>query len=296
MRQDQYLRSTIKCHEQSITAMKMNKKGDYLLTADKTGFIKYFHTTILVENELVVKATDTDKLRHKDAIRDIAFSPNDEKFITCSEDKTLRVGDLESGRYEKVFEGHGSDVTTVDWHPYYSLTASGGKDRFIKVWDVKSGQEICSLYKHTNSLSKIRFCDDGRYMVSCGRDQMLKIFDVRTMKVLHEYKGHDSDIFSVNWNPSIPTMFASCDQSGKICLWDINQTKPLTSWLHSSIAVGQVEVWELAWNKLGNMLATCGGDKHVKLWMPNDLMQLPQQQQQMSFGNFAMPYPQSIRS
>ena len=83
--------------------------------------------------------SETDVLRHKDPIRDIAFAPSDEKLVTCSDDKTIRIADFESGRYEKVLEGHGSDITTVDWHPQFSLIASGGKDRIIKNWDANSG-------------------------------------------------------------------------------------------------------------------------------------------------------------
>lgn len=164
-----------------------------------------------------------------------------------------------------MLEGHGSDITTVDWHPQLSLLVSGGKDRIIKTWDAKSGIEICSLYSHTNSLSKIRFSEDGRYMLSCGRDQIVKLFDVRNMKVLHQYKSHESDILSLNWNPSNANMFASCDQTGRVCVWDINSLKPLAVLNH-----GNCEVWETCWNKSGTLLASCGGDKLVKLWAPAD--------------------------
>ncbi len=179
----------------------------------------------------------------------------------------MRIADFERGSYEKILVGHGSDVTTVDWHPHLSLVASGGKDRIIMVWDAKSGIKACSLYNHTNSISKIRFSDDGKYMISCGRDQMVLLFDVRTMKVLSQYKGHDSDIHSLAWNPALPNVYASCDQKGKVCVWDINSTKTLTSFVH-----GDCDVWEISWNKLGTMLATCGGDKLVKLWTPSDFI------------------------
>lgn len=186
-------------------------------------------------------------------------------MATCSDDKTVRISDFETGKYEKVLEGHGSDVTTVDWHPQTALIASGGKDRIIKTWDAKSGIEICSLYNHTNSLSKIRFSEEGRYMLSCGRDQIVKLFDIRTMKVLHQYKSHEADILSLNWNPALPHIFASCDQSGRVCVWDINSLKPLSVLTH-----GQCEVWETCWNKTGTLLASCGGDRLVKLWAPAD--------------------------
>ena len=200
-------------------------------------------------------------------MRDIAFAPTDEKLITCSDDKTLRVVDFETGSYERVLEGHGSDVTSVDWHPYLSLIASGGKDRIVKIWDAKSGLETCSLYSHTNSIAKIRFSEDGKYMLSCGRDQMLRLFDVRTMRVIMQYKGHDADIHSLCWNPALPNIFASCDQKGRICVWETSSLKPLAILNH-----GDCDVWEVSWNRTGTLLASCGGDRLVKLWTPADFI------------------------
>jgi WD40 repeat protein len=58
--------------------------------------------------------------------------------VSCSDDKTLKIWDFHEARVEKELEGHGSDVTTVDWHPFRSLIASGGKDHVMKFWDPKS--------------------------------------------------------------------------------------------------------------------------------------------------------------
>lgn len=167
---DKKWRSSKKEHEFSINAMRLNRRGDWLLTGDKSGVVKFFRSLIISENTEIKKGSEEDALKHNDAVRDIAFSPTYEKFITCSDDKTLRIADLAAGKVERVLEGHGSDISTVDWHPSHSMIASGGKDRYIKVWDPRAKEEICSLYNHTNSIAKARFSNNGDYLLTGGKD------------------------------------------------------------------------------------------------------------------------------
>lgn len=76
-----------------------------------------------------------------------SFSPTDNKFVTCSDDGTLRVFDFYRCQEEKVLRGHGADVKCVHWHPQKGLIVSGSKDNQqpIKLWDPKSGQALATL-------------------------------------------------------------------------------------------------------------------------------------------------------
>ena len=48
-------RTVKKVHELSINAMRMNRRGDWIITGDKGGTVKYFRTKILYENQNVPK-------------------------------------------------------------------------------------------------------------------------------------------------------------------------------------------------------------------------------------------------
>jgi polyadenylation factor subunit 2 len=65
---------------------------------------------------------------HKEAVRDISFSPTDSKFVSCSDDVTLKIWDFGKCKEENVLTGHGWDVKCVSWHPYKSLIVSGSKE------------------------------------------------------------------------------------------------------------------------------------------------------------------------
>ena len=90
------LREIKRVHDNSISAMEFNKKGNYLITGDKKGFLKYLKTKISYENTINKKTSfDNDPLRHQEAIRSITVAPSDLKFMTCSDDKTIRLYDFE---------------------------------------------------------------------------------------------------------------------------------------------------------------------------------------------------------
>ena len=267
-------RSMLRSHDQTINSLRLNRTGNFLLFGDKNGAVKFLKVGINTAEQETAKMYETDPRRHREPVRDLCFSPTDEKVATCSDDKTIRIIDFTSGIVDSVLEGHGSDITTVDWHNSYAFIASGGKDRFIKTWDARNGKEICSLYKHTNSISKLRFSPDGNYLLSGGRDQMVKVFDVRTMKHLHDFKAHGADVLALQWNPVLPHIFASSDQSGNICVWDTTVPKaPLATLSHTASEV--CEIWELSWNQMGTMLASCGSDKFVRIWTSRDFMGNP---------------------
>lgn len=56
MREDQPLSTFSKVHEQSINSMRLNRTGNWLLTGEKNGIVKFFNTQILYENQEVPKA------------------------------------------------------------------------------------------------------------------------------------------------------------------------------------------------------------------------------------------------
>ena len=127
-----------------------------MVTGDHSGFVKYWQS-----NMNNVKAFQA----HKEAVRDIryaeyhilylyrvysnlissihilvaclmyifSFSPTDAKFVSCSDDVTLKIWDFGRCKEENVLTGHGWDVKCVSWHPYKSLIVSGSKDNLIKV-------------------------------------------------------------------------------------------------------------------------------------------------------------------
>lgn len=78
--------------------MTFNHSGAYLASADKTGVIKYFEPNM---NNL----TAWQGSNSREAIRDISFSPDDQRFATASDDSSVRIWSFAESRVESVLTG-----------------------------------------------------------------------------------------------------------------------------------------------------------------------------------------------
>ena len=106
-------------HENSFRDMTWSNNGNYFLTSDSGGNIKYWNPSITP-----VESFDSHE---KNSINGLSFSPMDTKFASGGDDATVRIWDWEMHREEKILKGHGWDVKCVEWHPRSSVVCTGGK-------------------------------------------------------------------------------------------------------------------------------------------------------------------------
>ena len=84
------------------------------------------------------------QLGHKDDINQIVFDPNGKFVVSCSNDKTIKVWDVKSGKELFTLAGHEKYVKTIAISPDGTQLLSGGdkKEKKIFIWDLKSGKKI----------------------------------------------------------------------------------------------------------------------------------------------------------
>lgn len=83
---------------------------------------------------------------HGESVRDVSFAPNDARFVTGSDDSTIKIWNFDEMREERTLTGHGWDVKSVKWHPTKGLLVSGSKDNLVKFWDPRSGKCLTTLF------------------------------------------------------------------------------------------------------------------------------------------------------
>ena len=122
-------------HASAVRAMAWNRAGDWMLTGDRLGQVRYWQSNMRPQEEF--KA-------HDDVVRGISFSPTDSRFCTASDDGSVRVWDFWERAPERKMDtdlrGHGAQVTCVGWHPHMALIASGSRDNSVILWDPKAGK------------------------------------------------------------------------------------------------------------------------------------------------------------
>ena len=69
--------------------------------------------------------------------------------VSASDDKTLKVWELGSGRELRTLTGHTDMVKAVAVTPDGRCAVSASEDKTLKVWELGSGRELRTLTGHT---------------------------------------------------------------------------------------------------------------------------------------------------
>ena len=82
----------------------------------------------------------------------MALSGDGRLAVSASEDQTLKVWEVESGRELRTLTGHNDCVNGVAVSGDGRLAVSASLDQTLKVWDVESGRELRTLHGHADAV------------------------------------------------------------------------------------------------------------------------------------------------
>ncbi|KAK6438079.1 pre-mRNA cleavage and polyadenylation factor (CPF) complex subunit [Oleoguttula sp. CCFEE 5521] len=270
----------MQAHDHALRAVTYSHNDEWLISADQAGIVKYWQTNF--NNVKEIQA-------HADPVRDLAFAPTDSKFVTASDDASLKIFDFAGGTEESVLTGHQWDAKCVDWHPTKGLLVSGSKDHQVKLWDPRTGRCLTTLHGHKNTVAMTKFePTNGVLLASCARDPVARVFDIRMMRDVFLLKGHDKEISSLTWHPIHSSMLTTGGGDGAMHHYLLDEQNPppgTASTLSPYDSVNPTEasaqtiypahktqyaheyaIWAMDWHPLGHILATGANDKVTRFW------------------------------
>lgn len=145
--------------------------------------------------------------RHRGAIYHVSISPDGQTLATGGLDGTIRLWDVETGKFIKCLVGHNSYVYRVAWSPDGNTLASAGAyDGSVGLWDVKSGILRRAIRSPHGVVTYVAWAPNGRQIAfSTGGSGHVLVYDV----VRGEYLNNDKEkevalgvgISAIDWSP-----------------------------------------------------------------------------------------------
>ena len=102
---------------------------------------------------------------HPSSILAVSVSQDGKLLATGSDDKTIKLWSIESGREIRSFSDHKSGVLDVDFSSDGRLIASAGRDLTFKIWDVATGKLLQSNKDNDRGISSVAFSPDNNYLI-----------------------------------------------------------------------------------------------------------------------------------
>ncbi len=176
----------------------------------------------------------------------------DEKLFSGSFDNTIKVWEIKTGKCLATLKGHDGSVRSLVLDD--GKLFSGSFDNTIKVWEIKTGECLATLNGHENTVFSLAI--DGDRLFSCSGDKTIRVWDLKTYNSLAILKGHEACVNSLAIDDG---RLFSCSEDKTIRGWDLKTYNHLAT-LESH------EDYVVSLSTAHGMLFSGSGDSTINVW------------------------------
>ncbi|KAG8849678.1 hypothetical protein FRB91_009688 [Serendipita sp. 411] len=235
------------------------------------------YVAMAVGNELLIydtteRSTYPITQGHDDLILSVAFSPDEQKVVTGSFDKTIRIWNVVKKRskwmlglepqpeleLELELKGHGDGVWSLAFSPDGSKLVSGSGDNTIRIWNLQTRSHMITLKGHTHTVLSVAFSPDNQKVVSGSHDKTVRVWNVETGEEQRK-QIYNSSVMSATFSSNSSKIACGCSDA-TIHVWDLEGGK-------LAILEGHADaVLSIAFSSDDQKVVSGSCDTTVRLW------------------------------
>jgi len=155
-------------------------------------------------------------------INDIIVTSDQQHLISASDDKTIRVWNLKTGKEERKILGQigsglfgqifaialSSDQTQLAVGGFLAKSSKLSDLAAIRIYDYPTGKIRRTLKSHSNVVLDLSFSPDDHYLVSGSADNTVKVWHATNdYALIHTFREHTNSVYAVRIFPIMAAHF-----------------------------------------------------------------------------------------
>jgi WD40 repeat protein len=166
------------------------------------------------------------------------FTPDGKYVISVSDDRTLVVWDVATGKPVHTSSKHQAEIQSLAISPDGKMALSGSRDNTMILWDTKTWVVIRIFQRLTDEIRSVSFSPDGKYAVSGSGDKSVILWDIHTGAPLYRYTGHALWVQGVQFCSNNHILSTSQDQTARV--WSAFPPDDLVEWTLNNRSVREL--------------------------------------------------------
>lgn len=192
---------------------------------------------------------------HSAGVTWVAFTPDGNKVLSASHDKTIRVWDWRKGKCERVLKGHSDSVRCLALLGD-NRVASASWDGTVRIWNWRTGKQLAKFTTKVGRLNALTVSPNGKWLVAGGEQGIF----VRSESGKASWILPKANVRSLAFHPH-GQILAVGDGIGQIWLLNIAQSELVARW-----QAHQNAVTALAFHPNGSLLFSGSEDATLSVW------------------------------
>ena len=163
--------------------------------------------------------------QHLGAVNTITFVDNNRRFVTSSDDKSLRVWEFGIPVVIKyISEPHMHSMPSISLHPNMNWLAAQSMDNQILIYSTRERFQLNKKKRFAGHIvagyaCQVNFSPDGRFVMSGDGEGKCWFWDWKSCKVFRTLKCHEGVCIGAEWHPLEQSKVATCGWDGLIKYW-----------------------------------------------------------------------------
>lgn len=202
---------------------------------------------------------------HVAAVRCVRFSPDGEKLLTCSDDKSAKLTLVCRRRFLMSFAEHRNWVRAAKFSPDGRVIATCSDDKSVKIWDLTSGDCVRTIREIAARPVDVEFHPNGTAIGTAQSNGCARLYDLRTATLQQHYLIHadETQVNKVRFHPNGNFMLTA-SEDGYMKVLDLLEGRPIYS-----LKGHEGSVTAISFSESGDYFASGGDDRQLLIWKTN---------------------------